>query len=114
MGVAFMRKQKMKVFGTLIPVRDAAIAPNGSRWVRVVVAVTSRAKAAEAMGVRLSNLQAYGSESANRAEIEQAMTEPGVAFYFDEYGDRRWHRMRNVPVIGTADTAKAVDAGGGE
>lgn len=90
---------KVKVFGTRLTVRDAAPAPNRSRQVRVVVATTSRQKAAAVMGISVGELRSYGSETGNRDEIAQAMTSPGTAFYFDERGDKRWHPLRQVPVL---------------
>lgn len=63
---------KLKVFGGLTFV--------GRQQVRTVVATTSQVKAAELVGVTTSYLRSYWSVTSNPAEVEAAMSQPGVVF----------------------------------
>lgn len=49
--------------------------------VRAVVAATSWTAAARAMGCTVHHLSTYGGITANEAEVECAMSEPGTVYY---------------------------------
>ena len=68
-----IRMAKMKVFGGLVH--------RGSRGqVRTVVAATSQAKAAEAVGENLSAFRGWWSETGNKDELAVAFGKPGQVF----------------------------------
>ena len=58
----------------------------GSRGqLRTIVAATSRAKAAELVGLRLSELIGYWSVTENKTEIDLALAHPGKVFQASTY-----------------------------
>ena len=65
--------KKLKVYGGMT-MRDG-------RKVRVVVAATSWAKAAEATGEKLHYVREYWSVTGNDAEIQAAMDAPGTPVF---------------------------------
>jgi hypothetical protein len=67
-----MRAQRMKVFGGLVF--------RGKQQVRTIVAATSQAKAAEAVGATLSGFRDWWVESGNKDELAVALAKPGQVF----------------------------------
>lgn len=72
--------RKLKVFGATIVDWKRQFPGNQSRQVRGIVAVTSKKAAAAAFEMTLGELNGYGGETANQAEIETATASPGVVF----------------------------------
>ncbi|MGE8063800.1 hypothetical protein [Pseudomonas sp. NPDC089569] len=62
----------LKVFGGLTMVKG--------KQVRTIVAASSQKKAAELVGVSLSYLRGYWSETGNAVELKTALSQPGVVF----------------------------------
>jgi hypothetical protein len=83
----------LKVFLTnMISVREAKPYANGNKQVPVIVAAKSKAAAARALGVTPRFLNTYANIARSATQIAIASNEPGVPFYYDERGDKRWHR----------------------
>lgn len=70
---------KLKVYG-------GNLYQKGGRFCRAVVAASSRPKAALILGQGLGHFRNYWSETGNQAEIEIAMSRPGVVFTNSRYG----------------------------
>ena len=66
-----MAKAKFKVFGVRYFI-------NARKHCRAVVATTSLTSAARLIGIHRSEMQNYGSETHNEAEVAQAMRHPGL------------------------------------
>jgi hypothetical protein len=56
------------------------------KQVRTIVATTSQKAAAELVGISLSYLRGYWSETWNRQELEVALAQPGTVFRTDLKG----------------------------
>jgi hypothetical protein len=66
------RQRPLKVWGGLIF--------RGGKQCRTVVAATSQAKAAEALGCTLSEIRGWWAETGNKKELEVALAKPGQVF----------------------------------
>ena len=66
----------LKVWGGLIRVCSVG-------QLRAVVAATSQAKAAEALGISLSELRGWWGLTGNKAELSAAISRPGMVFIRD-------------------------------
>lgn len=81
----------MKVWGISLIARPSW--PTTSRQPRAVVAATSRAAAVRAYqqistSITDGYVKQYGGETANPAEVEAALSEPGTVFIADADGGR--------------------------
>ena len=64
---------------------------------RGIVAATSQATAAKLLGIPLSHLRTYGCETGNKAEIELAMRESGIAWKCNDHrSDAQWSRIEKA------------------
>jgi hypothetical protein len=87
----------MKVYGTLLNLRQVKRAPNGGCQARSIVAAKTKKAAAEAFGFTTYYMNNWASETWNETEVAVATAKPGTVFYFDQYGDRQWHELREKP-----------------
>jgi hypothetical protein len=93
-GILAIMARRLKVwYMPSLHVWDATPAPNSNRQVRGLVAVSSRRRAAECFGVSEYQLTTYGNECVKPEDIELAIKKPETVFWFDEYGDKKWHEM---------------------
>lgn len=83
---------ELKVYGGLI---------HAGRQRRTIVAAKSRAEVCRLTGLSDSQIKGYWSVTGNKAEIDLAMSRPGVVFMSDESG----YRFRQYePVIRVGNT----------
>ena len=61
---------------------------------RAIVAAPNKTQAAKAIGISLHHFNGYFSETGNPEEVEQAMSEPGVAWRKEYRQGKPWERLR--------------------